>query len=122
MKTKFNGNKNETDAIKRILSVISGSAYGARLEITCLNLSKQRLKEVYGKLEQLGTSIIETHNALANMYWSKRIPFETLRLSPIQVVSTSSLVALAGYQSLLLDKLFSMCFNCAIKGMPILIG
>jgi fatty acid-binding protein DegV len=100
------------------MSTLHGSSYGARLEVTVQNTDKQGLLEVYNALLGLGNAIISTHSSLSDLYESGQISLETLRLSPLQVMDSRSLFSLAGYQSNLVNKMFSTLFNCAIgKGI-----
>ncbi len=91
-----------------------GSSYGARLEVTVQNTDKEGLLEVYNALIDLGNALIHTHASLSDLYESGEIPFETLRYSPIQVMDSRSLFSLAGFQSNLVNKMFSTIFNCAL--------
>lgn len=96
------------------MSTMHGSSYGARLEVTVQNTDKPGLLEVYRSLIDLGEAIITTHSTLADLYESGQIPFETLRLSPIQVIDSRSLFSLVGYQANLVNQMFTALFNCAI--------
>lgn len=88
-------------------------SYGARLEISFLNLSKYELMAKFQDLVRLGNDIIDTHCSLSSMYMEKRIPLESLRLSPIQVVTTQSLVQLASFQAKLLNHIYKTLFFAA---------
>lgn len=114
MEKSFNAKANESSKIASIMSTMHGSSYGARLEVTVQNTDKQGLLEVYNALIDLGNAIISTHVSLSDLYESGQVPLQTLRLSPIQVMDSRSLFSLAGFQSNLVNKMFTTLFNCAI--------
>lgn len=114
MEKTFNSKSSETSKIDSIMSVMHGSSYGARLEVTLQNTDKNGLLEAYQALKDLGHAIIQTHVALTDLYDTGKIPFATLRFSPLQVMDTRSLFSLASFQAHLVNNMFSALFNCAI--------
>ncbi len=115
-KKSFLKNNPETPKIEAALAKLEGMSYGARLEISFLNLSKYELMGKFQDLVKLGNDIIETHCALSSLYLDKQIPLETLRLSPIQVVTTQSLSLLTSFQVKLLNHMYKSLFLAAAEG------
>ncbi len=99
--------KAEPIKIEKAIKKLEGSSHGARLEVSFVNLSKRELMEAFKTLRQIGEEMLAIHNTLTKFYLDGLIPFETLRLSPIQEISTVSLTSLASFQARLLNTMFS---------------
>lgn len=99
-----------------MLAVLQGSSYGARLEVSFVNLGKYQLVSAFEALRELGRDCIASHCVLSSLYSEGKIPLETMRFSPIQVVSTPSLVSLVSYQARLLNKMYRAIFEKLVGG------
>ena len=106
----------EKAKVEHVLAVLQGSSYGARLEVSFMNMSKYELVSAYESLRELGRDCIATHCILSSLFSESKIPLETMRFSPIQVVSTPSLVSLVSFQARLLNKIYRAIFDKLVNG------
>ncbi len=80
-------------------------------------MGKYELVSAFDALRELGRDCVATHCALSALYSEGKVPLETLRLSPIQVISTPSLVSLVSYQARLLNQIYRLIYSKLIKGI-----
>ncbi len=81
-----------------------------------MNLSKYELVSAYESLHELGRDCIAAHCVLSSLFSESKIPLETMRFSPIQVVSTPSLVSLVSFQARLLNKIYRVIYDKLVNG------
>lgn len=108
--------QSESDRIQAVLKSLQDSEFGCRWEGTFLNTAKETLCSIYEHLERTANNIVEVHKILEDYVQRRLVPYETMRLSPIQVVKTSSLVTLLKYQSCSLHRLFAVLLKKSMSG------
>ncbi len=108
--------QSENDRIRAVIKSLQDSEFGCRWEGTFLNTSKETLLGVFKHLERIADNMVKVHKILESFVIRSLVPFETLRLSPIQVIKTSSIVSLAKYQSLSLHKVFAGLLHKSMSG------
>ncbi len=101
--------------IERIVKSLKETTAGIRLEVSFQNLGVHRLIEAYDELSNLAKTIINTHLSLHALTMQRLIPHESLRLSPIQVVSSESVALMCEYQALNLHAMFVALHGAAVN-------
>ncbi len=112
---EFEKNK-ELSNIQRIIKSLRDTTPGIRLEVSFQNLGAARLLQGYDEMSNLAYSVIDGHLQLQTMSKEQLIPQESLRFSPVQLVTTSSLTAMIEHQATTLHAMFEAIFRAAMKG------
>ncbi len=113
--TSFNKGK-ELNNIQNIVKSLRETTAGIRLEVSFQNIGSEQLQQAYLGIQRLGDAILSSHFALQDLHKQRYIPIESLRYSPVQIVTTSSIVALAEFQARCLHAMFEKIFKAVIKG------
>lgn len=106
----------EGEDIKTIVQALRNSTAGVRMEVSFQNLASSNLQKAFDELNMLSKAILASHLNIHRLHREGYIPVETMRFSPLQIVTTSSITSLLNFQAKCLHKMFRTIFEAVIKG------